>query len=58
MDPIIILRPKECVFVKLLIEKINTYVPTDDLYVALYGGEAGDWKKDSWEENIPVFILY
>jgi hypothetical protein len=44
---IIGLAPKESVFVKLLFEKINTYVPTDDLYVALYGGEAGDWKKDS-----------
>ena len=36
---------KSSVFLKLLIEKINTYVPTDDLYVAVYGDEAGDWNK-------------
>jgi hypothetical protein len=49
---IIGLGPKESVFVKLLIEKINTYVPTDDLYVALYEGEAGDWYKDSRKEKL------
>jgi DNA-binding response OmpR family regulator len=54
---IIGLAPKETVFVKLLFEKINTYVPTDDLYVAAYGGEAGDWKKDSWEEKKRFYSL-
>jgi hypothetical protein len=48
---IIALSPKESVFLKLLFEKINTYVPVDDLYVAVYGGKAGDWKKDSKEEK-------
>jgi hypothetical protein len=54
---IIGLGPKESVFVKLLFEKINTYVPIDDLYVALYEGEAGDWKKDSWEEKKRFYSL-
>jgi hypothetical protein len=43
--------------VKLLIEKINTYVPIDDLYVAAYGGEAGDWKKDSMKERQRIYSL-
>jgi DNA-binding response OmpR family regulator len=54
---IIILGSKECVFVKLLFEKINTYVPTDDLYVALYEGEVGDWKKDFCEEKKRFYSL-
>ena len=45
-ERIINFGPKEIAFVKLLFEKINTYVPTGDLYVALYGGKAGDWNKD------------
>jgi hypothetical protein len=54
---IIGLSPTECVFLKLLIEKINTYVPTDDLYVALYGGKAGDWYKDSMKERQRIYSL-
>ena len=54
---IISLTPKEIVFMKLLFEKRNTYVPTDDLYVALYGGKAGDWYKSSLQERIPFYSL-
>jgi DNA-binding response OmpR family regulator len=54
---IISLGPKESVFLKLLFEKINTYVPTDDLYVAVYGGEAGGWYKDSKEEKKCIYSL-
>jgi hypothetical protein len=54
---IIALSPKESVFLKLLFEKINTYVPVDDLYVAVYGGKAGDWKKDSKEEKKRFYSL-
>jgi DNA-binding response OmpR family regulator len=54
---IIGLTPKESEFVKLLIEKINTYVPIDDLYVALYEGEAGDWYKDSLQERQCIYSL-
>jgi hypothetical protein len=54
---IIRLGSKESVFVKLLFEKINTYVPTDDLYVAVYGGKAGDWYKDSKEEKQCIYSL-
>jgi hypothetical protein len=54
---IIILGPKESVFLKLLFKKINTYVPIDDLYVALYEGEAGDWKKDSRKERQRICSL-
>jgi DNA-binding winged helix-turn-helix (wHTH) protein len=43
--------------VKFLFEKINTHVPTDDLYVAIYGGKAGDWKKDSLKEKDRFYSL-
>jgi DNA-binding response OmpR family regulator len=49
--------PKEFVVVKFLFEKINTPVPTDDLYVAVYGGKAGDWKKDSLKEKKRFYAL-
>ena len=42
---------------KFLFEKINTHVPTDDLYVAVYGAKAGDWKKDSKEEKKRFYSL-
>ena len=48
---------KESVFVKLLFEKINTHVPTDDLHVAVYGTKAGDWYKRSHKEKIPFYSL-
>ena len=48
---IISLGSKESVFMKLLFEKRNIYVPTDDLYVAVYGDEAGNWNKSSLERK-------
>ena len=51
MEKLLVSDLTSLVFLKLLFEKINTYVPTDDLYVALYGGEAGDWYKDSKERK-------
>jgi DNA-binding winged helix-turn-helix (wHTH) protein len=54
---IIGLGSKETMLVKLLIEKINTYVPTDDLYVAVYGGKAGDWYKSSKKEKKRFYSL-
>jgi DNA-binding winged helix-turn-helix (wHTH) protein len=54
---IISLGPKEIVFVKLLFEKINTYVSINDLYVAVYGGKAGGWKKDSRKEKRCFYSL-
>ena len=54
---IIILGSKEIVFVKLLFEKINTYVPTDDLHVAIYGGELGDWNKDISQKRTRFYSL-
>jgi hypothetical protein len=54
---IISIGSNESLFLKLLFEKINTYVPTDDLYVALYGGEAGDWYKDSRKERQRFYSL-
>jgi hypothetical protein len=44
--------------VKLLFEKINTHVPTDDLYVAVYEGKAGDWKKRSQKEKNRFYLLF
>jgi DNA-binding response OmpR family regulator len=54
---IIVFGPKEFVFVKLLFEKINTHVSIDNLYVAVYGGKAGDWEKDSKKERQRVYSL-
>jgi hypothetical protein len=42
---------------KLLFEKINTHVPTDDLYVAVYEGKAGDWHKSSLQERKCFYFL-
>jgi DNA-binding response OmpR family regulator len=55
---IISFGPKEFVFMKLLFEKRITYVPTDDLYVAVYGGKAGDWKKSSKKEKNRFYLLF
>jgi hypothetical protein len=54
---IISIGSKEFVFFKLLFEKINTYVPVDDLYVAAYRDRAGDWKKDSKKERKRFYFL-
>jgi DNA-binding response OmpR family regulator len=54
---IISLGSKETVFVKLLFEKRNIYVPTDDLYVAVYGGKAGGWHKSSKKEKKRFYSL-
>ena len=43
--------------VKLLFEGINTFVPTDDLYVAVYEGKAGDWHKSSLQERKCFYFL-
>ena len=37
MEELLLSDLKSSKFVKLLIEKRNTYVSTDDLYVAVYG---------------------
>jgi hypothetical protein len=42
---------------RFLFEKRNTHVPIDDLYVAVYEGKAGDWKKDSKEEKKRFYSL-
>ena len=53
-----VFKSQKFMALKLLFEKMNTYVSTNDLCVALYGGEAGDWNKSPLQKKRLYKLFY